>query len=122
MKNRNAPGELELLILKNLQVVKQATVHELEERLNHTYAYTTILTVLSRMYAKKLVDRTKKGRQHLYFVCSTKSNSLLERMKKRLFGGRTASMIQYLIESSDKLSKKELNEIETLIKKYKDES
>ncbi len=122
MKNRNAPGELELLILKQLQAVEQATVHELEARLKHTYAYTTILTVLSRMYAKKLVDRTKKGRQHLYFACSKKSNSLLERIKKRLFGGRTASMVQYLIESSDSLSMRELNQIETLIKKYKDES
>lgn len=122
MKKRNAPGELELLILNHLQVVEEATVHELEVRLQNEYAYTTILTVLSRMYAKKLVDRTKRGRQHLYFVHSKKSNSLLERIKKRLFGGRTASMVQYLIESSDKLSKKELNEIETLIKKYKDES
>ncbi|MCH9634531.1 MAG: hypothetical protein S4CHLAM7_12840 [Chlamydiae bacterium] len=122
MKKRNAPGELELIILQKLQLCKQATVSELEKELNNTYAYTTILTVLSRMHSKKLVKRIKIGRQFVYSAQKEQNLSILNRIKQKLFGGQTSGMIQYLINSSDKISKKELEEIEKIIKRYKHES
>lgn len=119
MKRKKAPGELELQILHLLQKKGSATVSDIEKELKGTYAYTTIMTVLTRMFSKKLVTREKEGRQYLYSPVEKRSNSLLQRIKKRLFGNKTAGMIQYLIESSEPMSKKELEEIEELIKRCK---
>lgn len=116
---RKAPGELELLILKELEKLERASITDICESLGQAYAYTTVLTVLSRMYQKKMVDREKINRQFHYFVKQhNQKNSLLERIKTSLFGGKTSSMIHYLLETSDKISKDELKQIEDLLKKY----
>lgn len=120
MKKRKAPGELELLILKELQKLERASVSDICDSLKQKYAYTTVLTVLSRIYAKGGVQREKDGKQYLYSMKKKqKTGSVLDRIKKALFGGDTAAMIHYLLETSDKISDKELKEIEQLIEKYK---
>lgn len=120
MKCRKAPGELELIILKHLHKLEKASVSDVCDAIDNKCAYTTILTVLSRMHNKKMVVRTKIGKQYYYSVAPEhKSQSMLCRIKKSLFGGDTASMIRYLLETSDKISDKELKKIEQLLKDYK---
>ncbi|MCH9633052.1 MAG: hypothetical protein S4CHLAM6_14030 [Chlamydiae bacterium] len=120
MKKRKAPGELELSIAGQLQKLKTATVADICESFNGEYAYTTVLTVLSRMHVKGMVQRTKLKKQYHYTLTKEKKiNSLIERVKKSLFGGKTSAMVHYLIETSDQISKEELQKLEQLIKKYK---
>lgn len=120
MRTKNAPGQLELIILKELQLLKEATVANIEHSLKHVYAYTTILTVLTRIYKKKLIERKKIGKQYVYFINENVSpTSVLARIKTALFGNNTSAMIQYLLETSDKISPTEMAKIESLVQRYK---
>lgn len=117
---RKAPGELQLTLLGLLQQRSPLSVKEICEQLDHQHAYTTILTTLTRLYTKGQLDRRKEGRQFVYFLKKKNTNtSLLERIKNKLFQGKTAAMIHYLIDSSDELSQEEVLEIEKILKRYK---
>lgn len=117
---RKAPGELQLIILSLLQKEFPLSVTDICARLNYKYAYTTILTTVSRMHAKKELERQKEGRQYVYYLRKKNSNpSLLERIKHRLFQGKTAAMIHYLIDTSEELSPEEVLEIEKILQRYK---
>lgn len=120
MKKRKAPGELELNIAGQLQKLKKATVADICESFEGEYAYTTVLTVLSRMFSKGMVERVKLQKQYQYSLAKTKKvNSLIERVKQSLFGGKTAAMVHHLIETSEKISEDELQKLEELIQKHK---
>ena len=118
MKKRKAPGELELVVTAALKKLKKASVATIVASLDDQYAYTTILTILSRMYKKKLVEREKHHRQYLYSLVKKKS-AIIEKIKETLFEGRTAAMVHYLIDTSEKISESEIKELEALIKKHK---
>lgn len=118
-KPRMGPGELQLTILKILEQ-KELSVKEICAALTGDYAYTTILTTLSRMFQKGLVERCKTNHFYTYSLPKIKSkHSLLNRIKERLFANQTASMIHYLIETSEGFSQNEIEQIEHMIQKYK---
>lgn len=119
-KSRMAPGELQLSILNVLRQKGSLSVKEICASLTGNYAYTTILTTLSRMYNKGIVLRNKISNFYQYSLPQmAHKHSLLNRIKQRLFANHTASMIHYLIETSEKISQEELQQIENLIQKYK---
>lgn len=61
-------GELEGAVMDILWTRGQATVREVLDELNSTrsLAYTTVLTIMSRLAEKGLLTQLKTGRAHLY--------------------------------------------------------
>lgn len=81
-------------------------------------AYTTVMTVLVRLYKKELVKRKKDGRQYLYTVVQKKDSSptkILEKVKRSLFGSESLKPILGLLDSDDELTKKDLEELKKAI-------
>jgi predicted transcriptional regulator len=64
---RRAAGELEAAVLAVLQAAgSPLSPAEVRDRLGGGLAYTTVVTILSRLHAKGVVDRRKTGRAFLY--------------------------------------------------------
>ena len=118
-------GELELAILKIFQRhekdQKRFTVRDILSALGAHDKYTTIMTVMNRLVEKKLLERVRSGQQYEYWfntACQSESLSLFDKLKQRIFGGNSASMASYLIESSD-VTDAELLEMENLIREIR---
>jgi predicted transcriptional regulator len=117
MHKKRVFGELELAILKIFKGQDRMTVRDVLMALKGDDKYTTIMTVMNRLTEKKMLFREKIGQQYEYWLNSSNqpsSPSLLERLKQKIFGGNSASMASYLIESGD-ISDEELLEMEKLI-------
>jgi len=64
---RRAAGELEAAVLSVLQAAgSPLPPAEVREKLGGDLAYTTVVTILSRLHAKGVLDRRKAGRAFLY--------------------------------------------------------
>lgn len=64
-------GELEQLVLKILREQKAPLIPSEVQALLKTYkelAYTTVMTVLKRLYQKKLLKRKKHGKAFAYYT------------------------------------------------------
>ncbi len=122
MTKKRIFGELELAILSLFKTHEQLTVKEVLKMMGEDDKYTTIMTVMSRLVEKKELQRERIGLQYHYSMNLSKKSvpsSLLERLKAKIFGGRSASMISYLLESGDDITEEELSEMEKLIHEVK---
>jgi predicted transcriptional regulator len=64
---RRGAGELEAVVLDVLQRAGSAlSPGEVRERIGGDLAYTTVVTILSRLQAKGVLDRRKSGRSYRY--------------------------------------------------------
>lgn len=124
MEQKRIFGELELKVMNVLWEKKEASVYEVQNSIGMDVAYTTILTVLSRMFAKGMVDRSKAGKNYVYSIKVEKSqaiSSMLDKIKKSIFGGKSFQMVNYLIDNADDIQDEELALISNLIEKRKKE-
>lgn len=65
--DRRAAGELEAAVLAVLQASDSPlSPADVRERLDGDLAYTTVVTILSRLHAKGVLDRRKSGRAYQY--------------------------------------------------------
>lgn len=83
------------------------------------WTYSTVKTMMDRMAAKGLLRTEKIRNLILYRSAITKQaaqKSEVMRAVKRAFDGALTPMMQFLLENN-KLSQKQLNELETMIKK-----
>ena len=65
--SRRAAGELESAVLAVLHAVgTPLSPGAVRERLGGDLAYTTVVTILSRLHAKGVLDRARMGRAYLY--------------------------------------------------------
>jgi predicted transcriptional regulator len=122
MTKKRIFGELELAILALFKAHEQLTVKDVLKLMGAGDKYTTIMTVMSRLVEKKELQRERIGLQYHYSINPSKKSapsSLLERLKAKIFGGRSASMISYLLESGDDITEEELAEMEKLIHEVK---
>lgn len=63
----SALGRLERRVLESLWACGGGvTVRELQERLDGSLAYTTLMTTMDRLFKKGLLGRRRKGRAFLY--------------------------------------------------------
>ena len=118
MSEKREFGELELAILKLFKGKERLTVRDVLNALGGEDKYTTVMTVMNRLYEKKSLVRRRNGQQYEYWLNSKKKNiatSVLERLKQVIFGGNTVSMASYLIESGG-MSDAELAQVESLVK------
>jgi predicted transcriptional regulator len=64
---RRAAGELEAAVLAVLQAAgAPLSPAEVRDQLGDDLAYTTVVTILSRLHAKGMLDRRKAGRAFVY--------------------------------------------------------
>jgi BlaI family penicillinase repressor len=121
-------GRLELQIMDALWALGPCTVREVQESLPEAGrpAYTTVLTVVSRLEAKKAVRRVRKVANAFVFeavVSRRAAQSHLLDDIARLFGGRMQPLMAQLIEAGQ-LTLEDVQEAEKLLREQprKDQS
>jgi predicted transcriptional regulator len=113
-------GPLELKVLGVLNTEACMSVSDIQtilKKQGHDLAYTTVMTVLVRLFNKDMVTREKEGRQFLYSPAQKNASPLkiFERMKTSLFGNEKLRPILGLLESDDGLSREELEELKRVV-------
>jgi len=116
-----AMGDLEAEVMSVLWEKGSATVQEVQETLEprHPLAYTTVMTVMSRLAEKGMLDRVKEGRAYLYRPAVPQdkaAGSLLQSLVRRLYDGATGKAIAHLLETDDAVDDAELERLEELIR------
>jgi predicted transcriptional regulator len=122
MGKKRVFGELELAVMQIIRNKEKITVKEVVNTLGGTDKYTTIMTVMSRLVEKKLLVRERKGGQYEYWINQfdqTVKPNFLEKLKQKVFGGKSVSMVSYLLESSDDITDKELEALQKMIENLK---
>lgn len=121
MNGKQVPTDSELAILNVLWNRGPSTVQEVQTALSYEAGYTTVLKLMQIMHKKGLVSRKKEGRAHRYWPDIEQEETqreMLSRFSDRLFGGSMQQLIQRAI-TSGKLEKKDMDEIEKLLKELK---
>lgn len=114
-------GPLELEVLGILNSQPEQSVGDIQAALKKAgrdLAYTTVMTVLVRLYQKDMVQRRKEGRQFLYSPAKSKNRSALkifEKVKNSLFRAEKLSPILALLDSEEDLSHEELQELKRAV-------
>lgn len=82
---RRGSGELESAALAVLQAAKEPlSPGEVRERLDDDLAYTTVVTILSRLHAKGVLERRKQGRAFVYTPVADEPGLAARRLAKLL--------------------------------------
>jgi len=110
-------GELQSDILGSLQKLGKASVREVMQEIGgeRKIAYTTVSTVLDRLYRKGLVKRTKTvgrgGTRYLYSYAATPTTrtSLVRRSLNQLVSAFGPSIVPTIYDNLDLISKEEAN-------------
>ena len=108
------PLEMEVLGIVEKSGPQGVTFIQAElKRRGSALAYTTVMTVLSRLYEKGALTRVKDGKRFVY--SSAKGSGaikagMLKRIKTALFQGRGASPVTALLDAQE-LSKADLQEL-----------
>ncbi len=116
MTSSHELGPLEMEVLGIVEKCGPQSVTFIQAELKRrgsALAYTTVMTVLSRLYEKGALSRVKDGKRFVY--SSAKGSraikaGMLKRIKGALFQGRGASPVTALLDSDD-LSKADLHEL-----------
>ena len=101
---RRAAGELEATVLAVLQEAGSAlSPGEVRERIGGPLAYTTVVTILSRLHAKGVLERHKAGRAYLYTPVADQPGLAARRMTRVLDGeaDREAVLARFVTSLSD---------------------
>ncbi len=104
-------------VWENEPCAAPAVQEKLETRKNWTYS--TVKTMMDRMVTKGLLKTERIRNLILYRSVVTRiqaQKSEIKRTVKRAFNGALTPMMQFLL-NNHKLSQKQLNELERLIKK-----
>jgi len=82
---RRAAGELEAAVLAVLQAAgSPLSPGEVRGRLGENLAYTTVVTILSRLHGKGVLDRRKAGRAFVYAPVADEPGLAARRMAQML--------------------------------------
>ena len=112
-------GELQADILGALQRLRKASVRQIMEEISgqKKVAYTTVSTVLDRLYKKGLVKRTRTvGRGGAKYVYSYAAGAdikenLVQRSLNQLVSAFGPSIVPTIYNSLDQISKEEDEEL-----------
>ncbi|HEX3593797.1 MAG TPA: BlaI/MecI/CopY family transcriptional regulator [Polyangiaceae bacterium] len=120
MASVNELGPLEMQVLGLFGVSDTASVTDVQGRLRESgteLAYTTVMTVLSRLHEKGLLVRRKDGRRFLYALAKNApamTDGIVARIHRALFRkGRLRPLVALLDE--DELSTGELRALRKLV-------
>lgn len=96
---RRAMGALETEVLSALWSLSNGgTPGEVCEAMQTDLAYTTVMTILTRLWQKELVDRTREGRAFRYRPLLSEAELAAQRMQALLTsaGDRKAALSQFV--------------------------
>ena len=104
-------GDLERAVMEEVWAAADSgrprvSVREVHDRLasTRTLAYTTVLTVMSRLTTKGLLTRERAGRAHLYAAAGSREQLTASTMLEQLHGMRSvdrrAAMLHFLGDAS----------------------
>jgi predicted transcriptional regulator len=102
---RRGAGELEAEVLGVLQEAGSAlSPGEVRDRVGASLAYTTVVTILSRLHAKGVLERHKSGRAYLYAPVADSPGLAARRMAHVLDGeaDREAVLARFVSALSDR--------------------
>lgn len=118
-------GELQADILGIVQRLGKASardvMNELEGR--HHVAYTTVGTVLGRLYRKGLLRRTKiigrGGSRYVYYAAASEDfqTNLVQRALNQLVNAFGPSIVPTIYDNLDRISKQETDELRKKVDK-----
>lgn len=84
---RRGQGELEVQVLSALRAADgPATAGWVQERLGGDLAYTTVITILTRLLAKGAVTRERSGRSFVWTPVADEAGLAAHRMRRLLDG------------------------------------
>ena len=115
-------GELEQKTLKEVRRQGEANVARICSGLDESYAYTTVMTTLDRLYKKGLLKRWKESRAYFYAVrysVEEMERSMAADVIERLFDnsiGRAEPVLACIVDSVSDRDKLLLDELERLVK------
>lgn len=114
-------GDLESDIMTIVWEKNEATVQDVQRALEtrRPLAYTTVMTVMSRLAQKGLLHRRKEGRAYVYTPASSQAKfagSQIRSLVRRLYDGATGKAIAHLLETDEGVSDEELERLEALIR------
>jgi len=120
-------GDLEAEVMAVVWEKGEATVQEVKDSLEsgRSPAYTTVMTVMSRLAEKGILERHKEGRAYLYRPATAQeklAGSMLRALIGRLYGGSSAHAIAHLIEADGGVDDAELARLEKLIQRKRTRS
>ncbi|MEZ4443006.1 MAG: BlaI/MecI/CopY family transcriptional regulator [Polyangiaceae bacterium] len=113
-------GPLEMRVLGLLDADDAASVADVRSglaRRGHPLAYTTVLTVLSRLHDKGVVRRERQGRRMLYRLTPAAprvKQDIVGRVQRALFDNDRLRPLVALLDA-ERLSEAELRELRALI-------
>ena len=118
---KNKRGMLEKKILDLLWDHGAATVREVMVRLGSSHAYTTVMTILDRLYKKGALARQKDGQAWRYQPIASRGKVLGERMANLLdqAGGESEPLLMSFIDRAEEIDPEVLDRLEALIKKHR---
>ena len=119
-------GDLETDIMSVVWEKGRVTVQDVKDALEprRSLAYTTVMTVLSRLAEKGILERRKDGRAYIYTPSSSQdkmAGSLLRSLVQRLYDGATGKAIAHLLEEDDAVDDAELERLEQLIRSRRED-
>jgi len=118
MAERRPIGALEAQVLEALWARdRAATPGDVLQALDGTLAYTTVMTVLTRLWQKGHVTRSKVGRAFAYAPSRTRDEFFAERMRHTL--ASTADHRAVLSRFVDGLSAKDVSALKSLLEDVK---
>jgi predicted transcriptional regulator len=93
------PGEFELIEI--LWPLGEASVKDVWSRVDpaRSLAYTTVMTVLEKMYRKGILSRRKKGKAYLYSAALTRAQALegiVDHICQGFFGGSRTALVDFI--------------------------
>ena len=113
-------GRLEMAVLGLLDAGGELDVREVQRQLEvggHAVAYTTVLTVLSRLFDKGVVERRKEGRRYVYREARSAAgvkHGLLRRLENALFASNRLRAVAALLDDNA-LTTDELKQLRGLV-------
>src|SRR3972149_1305153 len=105
MMTKRQFGELESYILEQIKKKKKATVNDIHSLLKDSLAYTTVMTVMNRLFEKDILKREKRQKRYIY--CLSNPNyisSFIQNIKKRVFSNSSIDLVLNLIENNSDIS------------------
>lgn len=114
MTKRRSTGQLESAVLEFLWAVGEpSTPGEVHESVAPDLAYTTVMTVLSRLYGKGSVERERRGRAFVYWPSEAEAKHRADQMHDQLAaaGDRHAVLSSFV----DTLNRSEAEELRRIL-------
>lgn len=112
-------GPLEAEVMRLVWERGEVQVEDVHQALlrSREIAYTTVMTVMTRLTRKGLLTRERRGRAYLYRPARRReemAKSTLQEWSQRFFGGRVMPAISFLL-GSEKLTPEEVEELRRLV-------